>query len=146
MDKLKIIDEYRQITEQIAVLKSQKTSVERDLTKMSMTFRPLELKGMDYSMERVQRSSNQTNMFEMAEGIVNAQFEIQLISAELESWYKQRAELERVINELGDIKKRVVMLQIKGYPQWKIAKELNYSKRQIERIIADSKNVGEMSV
>lgn len=65
---------------------------------------------------------------------------------ELRELYQQRDRLEQTINSLGDVKKRVIMLQIKGFTQWQIAKELNYSKRHIERICQKIKDVGKMSV
>ena len=134
---MKIIDEYKRVTEDIAVIKSQLQRARRNLDKNVNIYKPSDLKGIDYSQERVQSSNNQPNIMEIAVKICSYKLSIDDLHKELDSLYKQRAELEKTINELGDLKKQILMLQIKGYQQWKIARELHYSQRWIEKICSE---------
>lgn len=130
---MKIIDEYRFITEQIALLKSQITTAARELTKLSMAYRPSEVSGIDYG-ERVQSSLYQTPVIETAEAIIRTQQQIQLLNAELESWQKQRDELEKSINEIGEPNNKIIMLKIKGMKHWQIAREVHFSKSWVDKV------------
>lgn len=134
---MKIIDEYKRVTEDIAVIKSQLQRARRNLDKNVNIYKPSDLKGIDYSQERVQSSNNQPNIMEIAVKICSYKLSIDDLHKELDSLYKQRAKLEKTINELGDLKKQILMLQIKGYQQWKIARELHYSQRWIEKICSE---------
>lgn len=129
-----IIEEYRQLTEDIAVIKSCITSTERDIKKTINTYSPGDLGAIDYSKPVVQTSCSQESIAEVWTRLHDLNAELQNLKAELESLYEQRDELEKVINGLGDVEKKVMMLRIKGYSNWKIAKELHYSVKGIEKI------------
>lgn len=141
-----IIDEYRELTEDIAVIKSCITSTERDIKKTIDTYQPSDLSAIDYSKPVVQTSCSQESLSVVYTRLHDLETELQNLKNELQSLYKQRDELEKTINDLGDVEKKAMMLRIKGLSNWKIAKQLNYSQRHIERIFKKIKDVGEMSV
>nr|WP_312578236.1 hypothetical protein [Sedimentibacter sp.] len=145
-----IIEEYRELTENIAVIKSCTKSVERDINKLLNSYKPNELNAIDYEKPAVQTSNMQISVFDAYREIHDLMTEKDNLKLELESLYKQRDELEKTINDLGDKEKKALMLRIKGYSNWKIAKEMHYSQRHVERIFKEirekDKHVGEMSV
>lgn len=145
-----IIDEYRELTEDIAVIKSCITSTERDIKNTINTYQPKELGAIDYNKPTVQTSCSQESLSVVYTRLHDLETELQNLKNELQSLYQQRDELEKVINGLGDVEKKVMMLRIKGYPNWKIAKEMNYSQRWIEKIFKKirekQKEDGESSV
>lgn len=129
-----IIEEYRELTESITVVKSCITSIERELNKTIKTFQPNDLGAIDYSKPAVQTSFSQESLAAVCIKLHDLNTELEDLKTELNSLYKQRDEIERVINDLGDIEKKVIMLRIKGFQNWKIAKQLNYSLPGIEKI------------
>lgn len=145
-----IIEEYRRLTENIAVVKSSIASTRRSISKLIYANKPCDIGAIDYTKPAVQTSHSQDDVIAAYRKIHDLEVEKQELESELQSLYEQRDELERVINDLGDKEKKAMMLRIKGYPNWKIAKEMNYSKRQVERIFQNlrekNKHVGEMSV
>lgn len=145
-----IIDEYRKIIEDIAVVKSQITSINREKSKLIYTYSPKDIGAVDYSKPAVQVSNVPISITDAYIQIQDIETGIQPLESELKSLYKQRDELERVIDDLGDKEKKALMLRIKGYPNWRIAKEMSYSQRHVERIFKNirekEKHVGEMSV
>lgn len=131
---LNIIEEFRRVTEDIAVVKSCLTSINRDINKLINAYRPGDIKGIDYSKDKVQSNnmpldifSNYTKMQELFKERDNTELE-------LKSLYTQRDELEKCINDLGDIEKKAMMLRVKGYSNWRIADTLHYSIKGIEKI------------
>ncbi|WP_273327896.1 hypothetical protein [Vallitalea guaymasensis] len=141
-----IVQEYRRIVERIAVQESQLTTAKIDLQKNMNIYKPTDVKAITYDQERVQTSMQQHSIFIIANNILILTNFIKELELEIKKLNEQKVELEKTINELGDIKKKVTMYMIKGYPQWKIARELHYSKRHIERICSQLKDVGEISV
>lgn len=131
---MKIIDEYRRLTEEIAVVKSQITTSKRELKKAMDVYRPADISGIDYSKEPIQTSMKEIPVLIAANNICEINNQIQNYEKELQELYKQRDELEKAINELGDVKKKIMMLRIKGYSLGKIAYTLHYSKRWIEKL------------
>ncbi len=131
---MNIIQEYGIVTERIAVTKSQITRAKRDLQKNLDVYKPNDIKAITYDKERVQESTNQEGILVVAKNISILTNFINELEDELQELYQQRSDLERVINGLGDTKKKVAMYMIKGYPQWKIARELHYSKSWIENL------------
>lgn len=129
-----IIDEYRKITEDIAVVKSRIKSINREKSKLIYTYSPKDVGAIDYTKPAVQTSNVPISVTDAYIQIHDLETEGQLIESELKSLNEQRDELEKVINDLGDNEKRCMMLRIKGYPNYRIAKELNYSVRGIEEI------------
>jgi len=129
-----IIDEYRKITEDIAVVKSQIKSINREKSKLIYTYSPKDIGAIDYSKPAVQVSNVPISITDAYIQIQGLEIGIQPLESELKSLHEQRDELEKVINDLGDIEKRTLMLRIKGYSNYRIAKELNYSVRGIEEI------------
>lgn len=145
-----IIEEYRELTEKIEVIKSCITTTKRDITKLINTYRPNDIGAIDYSKPAVQISMYQEDINSVFKKIHDLETDQQELEIELQSLYDQRNKLERAINDLGDKEKKAMMLRIKGYPNWKIAKQMSYSQRQVERIFKNirekQKDVGEMSV
>lgn len=145
-----IIEKYRELTESIAVIKSCIAGTEWDIKKTINTYQPGDAGAIDFSKPAVQTSISQESLTEVWTRLHDLNEELQNLKDELQFLYKQRDELERTINDLGDIEKKVLMLRIKGLQNWKIAKQLSYSQRQIERIFKNirekQKDVGEMSV
>lgn len=136
---MNIIDEYRNITENIAVVKSKLATARRELRKNINIYKPADAKAASYEDERVQTSISQQSLFTTADNIYKLNNQIAELKQELHELYQQRDKLEKVINGLGDTKKQVLMLQIKGYTQVRISKELNYSKVWIEKLCSQIK-------
>lgn len=139
--ELNIIQEYKIITEKIAVAKSQLTTARRDLQKNMDTYRPSDAKGIDYSKERVQASMQQQDIMVTANNICILTEYIRELENELKELYDQRKELEDTINSLGDVTKQYVMYKIKEpkMPNWKIAQKAHVSLRTLERSIRELK-------
>lgn len=129
-----IIEEYRELTEDIAVIKSCITSCERDIKKTINTYQPSDLSAVNFDKPCVQSSNSQESIGLVLVKLHDLQEELQSLKDELESLYKQRDDLEKVINDLGDIEKKVMMLRIKGYSNQRIADVLHYSKGGVNHI------------
>lgn len=144
-----IIEEYRGLTEKIAVIKSSIASTKRAKLKLIYANEPCDVGAIDYAKPKVQTSCSQDDLLIAYRKIHDLEIELEELETELQALYDQRNELEKVINDLGDNEKKCMMLRIKGYPNWKIAKEMNYSVRHIQRIfssiIEKEKDVLEMS-
>lgn len=132
---MQIIDEYKKLTEDTAVVKSKLATTNRGIKKFLAKNCPSDAQGIDYTKDRVQSSLQIPNIHELEELIE----QMQELESDLKELYEQRDELEQTINDLGDLKKQVVMLQIKGYTQLQIAKALSYSKSYIEKICSQNK-------
>lgn len=147
-----IIEEYRKLTENIAVIRSCITSTKREKNKLirENINIPRGLSAIDYSIPAVQTSLFQGDLASAYIKIHDFETELMDLEEELKQLYGQRDELERVINDLGDVEKKAMMLRIKGYTNRKISEKMHYSERQIERIFKNirekQKDVGEMSV
>ncbi len=146
-----IIEEYRKLTESIAVVRSCITSTKREKNKLireNINF-PRGLGAIDYSMPAVQTSFFQGDLATAYIKIHDLEVELMNLEEELEALLEQRNELEKIINDLGDVEKKAMMLRIKGYTNIKISEKMHYSERQIERIFKNirekQKDVGEMS-
>jgi FixJ family two-component response regulator len=89
------------------------------------------------------------DIVEMASKIYEINTELISLRNELDDVRDQRAELDKCIDKLCDIRAKVVMLKINGKNNRQIAYDLNYSRRHVERIVRESfellKRVGEMS-
>ena len=131
-----IIEEYRKLTENIAVVKSCIISNKREISKLikSNINIPQGLGAVDLTKPAVQTSFFQGDLIAAYIKIHDLETEQEELEAELQSLYKQRDELEKTINDLGDIEKKCMMFRIKGYKNWMIAKDLNYSLKGIEKI------------
>jgi DNA-binding NtrC family response regulator len=135
--ELNIIQEYKILTEEIAVAKSHLTRAKRDLKKQMETYKPNEAKGIDYSVERVQTSAKEQDIMCTANNICVLTNLIKELEEELKELYKQRQELEDTINSLGDIEKQYIMYKTKDprMPVWKIAQKLHIGKASLYRKI-----------
>lgn len=131
-----IIEEYRKLTENIAVVKSCLISNKREISKLiKMNINiPQGLGAVDLTKPAVQTSFFQGDLIAAYIKIHDLETDQEELEAELQSLFKQRDELEKTINDLGDIEKKCMMLRIKGYKNWMIAKDLNYSLKGIEKI------------
>lgn len=136
-----IIQEYRRITERIAVQSSQLTTAKRDLQKNMNIYKPSDAKGIDYSQEKVQSSLHQQDIFTTANNIKIITSFIKELEEELVELKGQRNKLEKTINSLGDIKKQYIMYKIKNprMPNWKIANEIHVAPRTLNNYIRQIK-------
>lgn len=135
---MEIIAEYRQLTKGIAVLNSRIKSKERELSKLTLTYAPRDIGGIDYSDPCVQTSLHHPDIVQVASKIYDLNKELKILRDELKEIMNQRDELDKCIDSLGDTKSKIMMLKIKGYTNRQISWELNYSKRHIERIVKES--------
>lgn len=132
--KKTIISEYKKLTEDIAVVKSCIKSVDREKSKLIYTYSPKAIGAIDYSKPAVQTSNVPISITDAYIQIHELEAEKHQLEGELISVEDQRDELEKIIDSLGDIEKRCIMLRIKGYTNYRIAQKLNYSVRGIEEI------------
>lgn len=141
-----IIEEYRNLTESIAVIRSCITSTKREKFKLineNMNI-PRGLSAIDYTVPAVQTSLFQGDLASAYIKIHDLETELMSLEKEFEALLEQRNDLEKVINDLGDVEKKVMMLRIKGCTNRKIAERLHYSERGIENIfkrIKEKENV-----
>jgi DNA-binding NarL/FixJ family response regulator len=143
-----IIEEYRRLTENIAVIKSSIASTKRAITKLIYANKPCDIGAIDYTKPVVQTSHSQDDVISAYRKIHDLEVDKQELELELKALYEQRDEVEKVINDLGDIEKKAMMLRIKGYSNQKIADILHYSKGGVnhifERIYKKQKDGDEM--
>ncbi len=132
---MKIIDEYRMLIEEIAVCESKISRVKREIQKRSDRYKPESVKAIDYNDERVQTSKHLHSMIETYDVIVGLNIKVGMLQNELEILYSQRCNIEEVIEDLGDIRKKVLMLRVKRKSISEIVDSTGYSERQIFRII-----------
>jgi predicted nucleic acid-binding Zn-ribbon protein len=131
---MKIIEEYKRLTEEIAVLESKLESARRELKKQMNQYKPGELKGIDYSDEKVQTSTHQQDMLETYDVIKELQSRIKQLEEELMAVLNQRQKLEDVIDNIGGRHKRVMMLYIQGKEKNEIAEIMSYDPRHVLRL------------
>jgi DNA-binding NtrC family response regulator len=134
---MNIIQEYKIITEKIAVVKSQLISAKRDLRKNMNLYKPADSRAITYDKEKVQTSMQQQDFIVTAKNICILTNFINELQEELEELYKQREELEKTINSLGDIEKQFIMYKTKDpkMPMWKIANKLHIDRKTLYRHI-----------
>ncbi|GAB6107811.1 sigma-70 RNA polymerase sigma factor region 4 domain-containing protein [Fusibacter bizertensis] len=135
---MKIIEEYRQLTEEIAVLNSKIKSKERALNKLMMTYAPSGSKAIDYSSVRVQSKKNLPDIIEIADKIYEVKGELSDLKAELEEVVEQRDTLDEFIKTLGESKATALTLRIKGFTNRQISCEMHMSQRHIERLVSEA--------
>ncbi len=131
---MNIIDEFRRVTEEMAIARSNVHRANRVLAKFIWGNFPKDLTGVGYSDIKVQ---NNVNILDLAESLYQRDKYIanrDMAEAEYEELETQLEELEKAINNLGDIEKKAMMLRIKGYSNRQIADELHYSLRGVEEI------------
>lgn len=134
-----IIDEYRRLTEEIAVTESRITSAERELKKLSATYAPRGIGSLDYSAERVSGGKGAPSMDEMFRKMMDLNTELVNDREELQSLHWQRDKLSEVIDALGCQQKKVLMYRISGLSNARIAQRLGCSKRHVERLISETR-------
>lgn len=134
LKKRTIISEYKKLTEDIAVVKSRIKSVDREKSKLIYAYSPKAIGAIDYSKPAVQTSNVPISITDAYTQIHELEAEKKQLEGELISAEDQRNELEKIIDSLGDIEKKCIMLRIKGYTNYRIAQKLNYSVRGIEEI------------
>ncbi|NDL68511.1 hypothetical protein [Anaerotalea alkaliphila] len=137
--KMRIIEEYREVQESIAVCRSRKMTAERKLAKEIAQYQPAGdcNMGIDYSIERVQTSQHQQDIFETAHNIALLNKLIAELNQELQALFQQRDELRKSINMIGDVKKQVIMYRMDGLKVHMIARKLNYSQGHVYRILKE---------
>lgn len=141
--ELDIIREYKIITEQITVAKSQLERAKRDLQKNMDVYKPSDAKGIAYDNERVQTSVQQQDIMETAKNICILTDFIRELKQVLEELNSQRKELEDTINSLGDIRKQYIMYKVR-YPRMSnriIASKIHVSPRTLDNYIKQIKDL-----
>lgn len=134
---MKIIDEYRRLTEEIAVLESRIISQERQLRKVSDIYAPAGVSSLDYSKERVAGGPARPDMIGVAGQIIEITIDLNNDRAELKDLHTQRDKLREVIGTLGCRLKKVLMYKIEGCSNNQIATRLGCSKRHVERLVSE---------
>lgn len=130
---MNIIDEFRRVTEELAIAKSNLRRANRALGKLIWGNAPGDLKGISYGI----KVQNNANILDLAEALYQRDKHISdRDSAEKEyaELLEQLEELEKAINNLGDIEKKAMMLRIKGYSNKQIADTLHYTIKGVEKI------------
>lgn len=132
---MKIIDEFRRLTEEIAVCESQKQSLEREITKQSDQYKPKEIKAIDYEEEKVKTSTHQQSMIETYDEIVSLNHSLKERENELDILYSQRNHLEDVVDGMGDRRKKAIMMRIKRKKANEIKDATGYCERHVHRLV-----------
>ena len=131
---MKIIQEYKRVTEDIAVIKSKIKTVKRELDKNINRYKPSDIKAINYDKEKVQTSMYQESILVVANNIFNLQQTMKEFEQELQELMEQRGELEDIINTLNNLEQKVCVMRIQGHSIKKIAWKLNYSEIYIKKI------------
>ena len=132
---MNIIDEYRKLTEDIAIIDSKITSASREIKKLIDIYKPSDLKAIDYSADRVQCSVVVRSLLDVTDDINVFKLEIKNLRSERNKLVAQRKKLEDVVDGFNDCKKRVIMMRVRGMKICEIALEMNYSERHVNRIV-----------
>ncbi len=141
-----IIQEYKDLTENIATIESHIKTIKREIQKLMMVWRPQGLTAINYENPFIQESRSQMEAYEAYLKLCKYERETSDLKKELNLLYNQRNELEKIIDAFRDVEKKALMLRIKGYSNSKIAKEMSYSQRHIERIFKNIREKEKMSV
>lgn len=131
---MNIIDEFRRVTEEMAVAESVLNSINRDIRQNINAYKPNQMGGIDYSKDKIQNSNMQLDIFSNYAELQGLWEDRDRAEKDFEEIKAQRDSLEKTINSLGDIEKKVLMRRIKGYSNRQIADELHYSLRGVEDI------------
>lgn len=132
---MKIINEFRRLTEEIAVCESQKQSLEREINKQSDQYKPKEIKAIDYEEEKVETSTHQQSMIDTYDEIVSLNCSLKERENELDILYAQRNHLEDVVDGMGDRRKKAIMMRIKRKKPYEIEEATGYCERHVHRIV-----------
>lgn len=137
---MRIIQEYRRVTEEIAVIESKIESANRQMRYLWRAHGHSTFGGIDYSAVRVQGSGFSPGDMESA---LKVFLEIQRMQEELAELHEQLERLRGTINKLGNKRKIALMMRIDGKTNDQIAAEMRMTTRQVERIFSTiRKNVG----
>lgn len=137
---MKIIEEYKRLTEEIAVAESKLESARRELKKQVDQYKPSDLKAIDYSNEKVQTSVHQQDMVETYDIIEEIKDNIKLTEKDLIAVKSQRKKIEDVINDIGGRHKQVLMLMTKGERPVQIAEKMGVDIRHVFRLLSQSRD------
>lgn len=129
-----IMTEYNNMTENLAVLESRLHAAKRELLKLEKSAGPAgELPVISWG-EHLKTTFQTLDTIEVALAIAEAKEKIETYKSEIEFWKVERNSLEATINSYGDLKRKVLMLKLKGLKHAQIAKELGYSKERIDQV------------
>lgn len=132
-----IIEEFKKIIEEIAVVESRLLTARRELDRKANAYRPAGMRGIDYTRERVSNSLFQQDIFSLSQEIEILKDEIKRLKRELKEMHEQKRKLEKIINDYGDVKKQIFMMKLKKVPIDQIARKLFISRSTVYRNIAD---------
>ena len=134
---MKIIKEYQILIESIAALKSEIKRKERRYEKLVNIYKPAGVKAINYCKEPVKGSLIKHDITEVARAIIELRLDIQCLHNELKQLYKQRKELEKVVEDLKDTEKQIIMHRMRDpkIPNWKLAKLVYVSERTVNNIL-----------
>lgn len=133
---MRIIQEYRRLTEEIAVIESRVKSRERERAKLKWEGIPGDIKGIDYSGVKIQSNSYQPESLDIALIYIQLTEQLEEMRKELGELRQQRTEIEEVINQFSGIEKQVLMYRIQGLTLEEIAVKLSYSLAWITKVSA----------
>lgn len=136
--RLRIIQEYRRVTEEIAVIESKIESANRQMRYLWRAHGHSTFGGIDYSAVRVQGSGFSPGDMESA---LKVFLEIQQMQEELAELYAQLDKLKQTIQRLGNKRQQAVILRIEGKTYDEIACRLGITKRQAIRRCEFCENV-----
>lgn len=132
-----IIQEYQRLTEEIAVIDSKIQSAERELRKLSATYAPAGVSGIDYSKDRVTGGPGTPDLVDVVCRMTEINMALMDMRAELQDLRSQRDKLQEVIESVGNQHKKVLMYKIEGLSNAQIARRMNRSKRHVERLVSE---------
>lgn len=132
-----IIEEYKRLTEEMAVIRSLIQSAERELRKVSDTYKPAGVSGIDYSRDRVTGGPGAPNIIDLAHKIAEINTALMTYRSELHELTQQRDKLQDVIESVGSQHKKVLMYKIEGKSNAQIAGMMCRSKRHVERLVSE---------
>lgn len=117
-------------------MESRIKSRERERAKLKWDGIPRDIKGIDYSGDKIQSNSYQAESLDIALAYIQLTEQLEEMRKELNDIRDQRKELEEVINKFSGIQKQVLMYRIQGLSLEEIADKLNYSLIHIKKISA----------
>lgn len=128
---MNIIDEYKKIYEDEAIIESKCYTAKHTYRKNLNAAAPKDLAAVDYSKPRAANSAYVPDIIE----IEQSRQEYLYWEREWKEIQAQRQRLESKIENLGDKEKKVAMYKIQGLTNEQIAENLDISTRHVYRLL-----------
>lgn len=133
---MRIVDQYRNLLQEISVTKSNISLIKRDIKLLENEYCPRELKGVDYSFIQSDVRFSPKDVESVIEILERKKRLLNIYENELQLLSIDKKDIESTINSYGDVKSKMLMLKCQGLKNSEIADKMCYSKRQVERIIS----------